>query len=68
MADNVYKVSEIVGTSPTSVDDAIRGAVGKAAETLHGLDWFEVVEVRGHIEEGQVAHVQVTLKVGFKLD
>ncbi|KAE8762426.1 dodecin [Georgenia thermotolerans] len=68
MADNVYKVTEIVGTSPTSVDDAIRGAIGKASETLHGLDWFEVVEVRGHIEEGQVAHVQVTLKVGFKLD
>ncbi len=68
MADNVYKVTEIVGTSPTSVDDAIRGAVGKAAESLHGLDWFEVSEVRGHIEEGQVAHVQVTLKVGFKLD
>ncbi|GAA1654157.1 dodecin [Georgenia ruanii] len=68
MAENVYKVTEIVGTSATSVDDAIRGAIGKAAETLHGLDWFEVVEVRGHIEEGQVAHVQVTLKVGFKLD
>jgi dodecin len=68
MADNVYKVTEIVGTSPTSVDDAIRGAVAKAAESLHGLDWFEVSEVRGHIEEGQVAHVQVTLKVGFKLD
>lgn len=68
MAENVYKVTEIVGTSPASVDDAIRGAIGKAAETLHGLDWFEVVEVRGHIEEGQVAHVQVTLKVGFKLD
>jgi flavin-binding protein dodecin len=68
MADNVYKVTEIVGTSPTSIDDAIRGAVGKAAESLHGLDWFEVSEVRGHIEEGQVAHFQVTLKVGFKLD
>lgn len=68
MAGNVYSVSEIVGSSTESIDDAIRGAVGRASETLHGLDWFEVTEIRGHIEGGQLGHVQVTMKVGFRLD
>ncbi len=68
MPDNTYRVTEIVGTSETGVDDAIKGAVGRAARTLRGLDWFEVTEIRGHIEDGAVAHVQVGLKVGFKLE
>ena len=68
MADNTYRVTEIVGTSQTGVDDAIKGAVRRAAQTLRGLDWFEVTEIRGHIENGEVEHVQVGLKVGFKLE
>jgi flavin-binding protein dodecin len=68
MADNVYRVTEIVGTSQTGVDDAIKNAVSRASQTLHNLDWFEVTEIRGHLEGGDVAHMQVTMKVGFKLD
>jgi len=68
MPDHVYKVLEIVGSSKTSIEDAIQGAVARAAKTLHGLDWFEVIETRGHIVEGEVAHYQVVLKVGFRLD
>ncbi len=68
MADNVYRVTEIVGTSETGVDDAIKGAVARASQTLRDLDWFEVTEIRGHIENGAVAHVQVGLKIGFKLE
>ncbi len=68
MSDNVYKVIEIVGSSPTSIEDAIEGAVARAAKTLHDIRWFEVVETRGHVEAGKVAHYQVTLKIGFTLD
>ena len=68
MSDNVYRVTEIVGTSTDGVDDAIRKAISRASSTLRELDWFEVTETRGHIENGTVAHFQVTLKVGFKLD
>ena len=68
MSDNVYRVTEIVGTSTEGVDDAIRKAISRASSTLRELDWFEVTETRGHIENGTVAHFQVTLKVGFKLD
>ncbi|GGG25516.1 hypothetical protein GCM10007304_44220 [Rhodococcoides trifolii] len=68
MSDNVYRVTEIVGTSTEGIDDAIRKAIARASSTLRELDWFEVLETRGHIENGAVAHFQVTLKVGFKLD
>lgn len=68
MANNTYRVTEIVGTSTEGVDDAIKGAVARAAVTLRGLDWFEVTEIRGHIENGVVGHVQVGLKVGFRLE
>jgi flavin-binding protein dodecin len=68
MSSNVYSKSEIVGTSTTGIDDAISTAITRASSTLHGLDWFEVTEIRGHIEEGAIAHYQVTLKVGFRLD
>ncbi len=68
MADNVYSISEIVGTSTSSIDDAVRGAVERAAKTLHNLDWFEVTGLRGHIEDNELRHFQVTMKVGFRLD
>ena len=68
MPDNVYSVTEVVGSSTTSIDDAIRGAIARAAKTLHNLDWFEVTNIRGHLENEQLAHFQVTLKVGFRLD
>ncbi|TRW45484.1 dodecin [Georgenia yuyongxinii] len=68
MSDYTYKITEIVGTSSDGVDQAIRNAIAKASQSLRGLDWFEVTQVRGHLEEGTVAHVQVTLKVGFRLD
>jgi flavin-binding protein dodecin len=68
MTDNVYKSVEITGTSTQNVDDAINKAIAKASETLRNLDWFEVVSVRGHIADGKVAHTQVTLKVGFRLE
>lgn len=68
MPGHTYKVIEVVGSSETSIDDAIRGAVAKAGETVRNLDWFKVVETRGHIVDGAVAHLQVTLKIGFTLD
>ncbi|WP_322966355.1 dodecin [Sphingomonas fuzhouensis] len=68
MSDHVYKIVEIVGSSEIGVDDAIRTAVSLASRSLRNLDWFEVVETRGHIVDGQVDHFQVTLKVGFRLE
>ena len=69
MSDHVYKSVEITGSSPEGVTEAIDRAIAKASETLRNLDWFEVVNVRGHIgDEGRVAHYQVTLKVGFRLE
>lgn len=66
--DHTYRVTEIVGSSPDSIDQAIRNAIARAGETLRHLDWFEMTEVRGHIEDGRVGHFQVTLKVGFRLE
>ena len=68
MSDSIYKTVNIVGSSEKSIDDAVRGAVAKAAETLHNLDWFVVKETRGHIEDGKVAHFQVAVEIGFRLD
>ncbi|MBJ7339275.1 dodecin [Mycolicibacterium sp.] len=68
MSEHTYRIVEIVGTSPDGVDAAIRNGVSRAAKTLRELDWFEVQSVRGELENGQVAHFQVTLKVGFKLE
>ncbi|MGH3848343.1 MAG: dodecin, partial [Pseudonocardiaceae bacterium] len=68
MSDHTYRVIEIVGTSPDGTDAAIRNGLARAAETTRGLDWFEVESVRGHLENGAVAHFQVTLKVGFRLE
>ncbi|HEY3088763.1 MAG TPA: dodecin [Jatrophihabitantaceae bacterium] len=68
MPGRTYRVTEVVGTSSQGVDDAIKGAIGRAARTLRGLDWFEVTEIRGHIVDGQLGHVQVGMKVGFRLE
>ena len=68
MSDHVYKIIELVGSSSKSSDDAIQQAVEKANKSLHNLDWFEVVETRGHIVDGKVGHYQVKIKVGFRLD
>jgi flavin-binding protein dodecin len=68
MTDNVYSISEIVGTSPDGVDAAVRNAIARANRTLRNLDWFEVAEVRGYIDDGAIQHFQVRLKVGFRLD
>ena len=68
MADHTYRVTEIVGTSSSSVDDAIRNGVTRAAKTLRNLDWFEATEIRGHIVDGQIGHYQITMKVGFRLE
>ncbi|KHL03018.1 dodecin [Sinomonas humi] len=68
MAGHTYSVSEIVGTSPDGVDQAVRNAIETASETLRNLDWFEIKSVRGHIENGRVADWQVTVKIGFRLE
>jgi hypothetical protein len=68
MSEHVYKTIELVGSSTTSPDDAVRAAVARAAETVRNLRWFEVVDTRGNIENGRVAHWQVTLKLGFTLE
>jgi len=68
MSDHVYKKIEIVGSSTKGVEDAIENAVNRARQSIHNLRWFEVVETRGHIEEGKVQHYQVTLKIGFTLE
>jgi dodecin len=68
VSDHVYRLSEIVGSSQTSVDDAIRNAIGKAAQTVRNIEWFETKEIRGQVVDGEVAYYQVRLKVGFRVD
>ena len=68
MSDHVYRVVEVVGSSPDGVDAAIRNAVSRANQTLRNMDWFEMTEIRGHLTDGQVADWQVTVKIGFRLD
>ena len=68
MSDHVYKVVELVGSSETSIEDAIQTAIKRASQTLRHLHWFEVVQTRGHIEDGEVRHYQVALKAGFTLE
>ncbi|HKA55468.1 MAG TPA: dodecin [Candidatus Binatia bacterium] len=67
MPDKTYKLIELVGVSATSIEDAIQNAISRANQTLKNLDWFEVVEARGLIQEGKVNQFQVKLKVGFRL-
>jgi flavin-binding protein dodecin len=68
MSDHVYRIIQVAGSSQKSIEDAIQNGVGRAARTLRQVGWFEVVETRGHVEDGKVAYYQVTLKVGFTLD
>ncbi len=68
MSDHVYKSVEITGSSPEGVTQAIDRAISKATETLRNIDWFEVTSIRGHVADGSVAHYQVTLKIGFRLE
>ncbi|MHC0430324.1 dodecin [Streptomyces sp. O3] len=68
MSHHTYRVTEIVGTSHEGVDQAIRNGIDRASQTLRGLDWFEVTQVRGHIVEGAIEHYQVGLKLGFRLE
>jgi flavin-binding protein dodecin len=68
MDDHIYRVIELVGTSPDSIEDAINSAVGRANATIRNLRWFEIARTSGHIENGKIAHIQVTLKVGFTME
>jgi dodecin len=68
MGERTYRITEVVGTSPESVDAALRNAIRRAGQTLRHLDWFELTEVRGQIVDGEVAHYQVGVKIGFRLE
>lgn len=68
MSNHIYKIIELTGSSPESSDQAIRNAIARASQTVRNMRWFEVIETRGHLENGAVAHWQVTIKVGFTLD
>ena len=68
MSSHVYKTLELTGSSPTSIDDAISGAIAKASKTIRNMQWFQVIETRGHIVKGKVGHWQVSMKVGFTLE
>ena len=67
MSDNIYKIIEIVGSSTVGIEDAVQKAIARASTTIREIRWFEIKETRGHVEGGQVAHYQVTLKIGFTL-
>jgi flavin-binding protein dodecin len=68
LSDHVYKSIEVTGSSTTSIDEAIRAAVSKASHSLRNLEWFEVVDVRGHLADGKIAHFQVSVKIGLRLE
>lgn len=68
MSNRTYRVTEIVGTSPDGIDQAVKNGIERAARTLRHVDWFEVTEIRGHVLDGTVDHVQVGMKVGFRLE
>ena len=68
MSNRTYRLTEIVGTSPDSVDQAIRNGISRAAETLRHIDWFEVTQIRGYVRDGDVDHFQVAMKIGFRLE
>ena len=68
MSNHIYKKIELVGSSPDSIEDAVKNALSKASRSLRNLRWFEIVETRGHVEDGKIGHWQVTIKVGFTLD
>lgn len=68
MADHIYKKTELTGSSSTSIEDAVKGAISRASKTVRNMRWFEVGEIRGSIDKGQVQHWQVTVKIGFVLE
>ena len=68
MSNRTYRLTEIVGTSPDSLDQAVRNGITRAAQTLRHIDWFEVTDIRGYIRDGDVNHYQVTMKIGFRLE
>ena len=68
MTNRTYRLTEIVGTSTESIDDAIRNGVARAAQTIRHIDWFEVDQIRGYVRDGEVDHFQVTIKIGFRLE
>jgi dodecin len=68
MSNHVYRLSEVVGSSPTSIDDAIRTAIQKASQTVRNIEWFETQEIRGQVVDGDVAHFQVRMKIGFRVE
>ncbi|MDT7547731.1 MAG: dodecin [Actinomycetota bacterium] len=68
MSDHTYRVTEVVGSSPDSVQQAIRNGVARVSQTVRNVEWFEATEIRGHVKDGEVGHFQVTLKVGFRIE
>lgn len=68
MSDHVYKVVELVGSSATGIEDAVQTAIARASRTLKHIRWFEIVNTRGHVEDGRIAHYQVTIRVGFTIE
>ena len=68
MSNHVYRVTEVVGTSPDSVQQAIRNGIARVSRTVRGVEWFEATEIRGQVVDGEIAHFQVSLKVGFRLE
>jgi flavin-binding protein dodecin len=68
MSNHVYRLSEVVGSSPTSIDEAIRTALAKAAQTVRNIEWFETQEIRGQVVDGEVAYYQVRMKIGFRVE
>ena len=68
MADHIYKKIELVGSSPKGIEEAVKNALARAKKTIRSMRWFEITETRGYLEEGKIAHWQVTLKVGFTLE
>lgn len=68
MSNHIYKKIELVGSSPVGVEEAVNNAVGRAGESVRNMRWFEVADIRGHLEDGKVAHWQVTVKIGFTLE
>ena len=68
MSNHVYKIIELTGSSPNGIEDAVNNAVGKAAETVKNMRWFQVVDTRGHIDNNKIAHWQVTIKIGFTIE
>lgn len=68
MSDRTYRITELVGTSPDSIEQAIRSGIARASQTLRHVDWFEVTEIRGYVRDGQLDHYQVGMKLGFRLE